>query len=122
MSTLVIDIPDELAHRLKPYSSYLSTILEIGLDQFDPGESLTAAPDFSAELDSVIDFLQSSPSPEAVVGLRASKALQARVSELLEKNRNEGLNATEAAWWEKFEYVEHLIRLAKAKALAKVRP
>ena len=122
MSTLVIDIPDDLAHRLKPYHNHLSAILEIGLDQFDPGEMLPAEADFSAELDGIIDFLRSAPSPEAVIGLRASKAFQVRISELLEKNRNEGLTAAEAAWWEKFEYVEHLIRLAKAKALAQVRP
>ncbi len=77
--------------------------------------------DFSAELDRVINFLRSSPSPEAIIELRASKALQARISELLEKNCNEGLTAAEAAWWKKFEYVEHLTRLAKAKAIAQVR-
>lgn len=121
MSTLVIDIPDDLAYRLKPYSHHLPAILEIGLDQFDPGELLPAERDFSAELDSIIDFLYSLPSPEAIIGLRASKALQARISELLEKNRNEGLTLAEEAWWGKFEYVEHLIRIAKAKALVQLR-
>lgn len=77
--------------------------------------------DFSAELDRIIDFLHSSP-PEAIISLRAAKILQTRISALLEKNRNEGLSAAEALWWEKFEYVEHLTRLAKAKAIAQVRP
>jgi len=122
MSTMLIDIPDDLVHRLQSYSNYLPTILEIGLEQFDPGEFLQAEATFSAELDSIIDFLHSSPPPESIIGLRASKALQARISELLEKNRNEGLSAAETAWWEKFEYVEHLTRLAKAKALSQVRP
>ena len=121
MSTLVIDIPDDLAYRLKPYSNHLPAILEIGLDQFDPGELFPAEPDLSAELDSIIDFLYSLPSPEAIIGLRASKALQARISEMLEKNRNEGLTPAEEVWWEKFEYVEHLIRIAKAKALVQLR-
>lgn len=121
MSILLIDIPDDLVHRLQSYSNYLPTILEIGLDQFDPDELLQTESTFSAELDNLIDFLHSSPPPESIIGLRASKALQVRISELLEKNRTEGLSAAEAAWWEKFEYVEHLTRLAKAKAMAQVR-
>jgi hypothetical protein len=121
MSTLIADIPDELANRLQPYKEHLPTILEIGLDQFQPNPDLSTVAAFSKELDDVVDFLQSAPAPEAVMALRTSKALQAYISELLEKNRNEGFTAAEAAWWQKFEHVEHLVRLAKAKALAQLR-
>jgi len=38
---------------------------------------------------------------------------------LLEKNREEGLTAEENAEWEQYMYLEHLVRMAKAKALAR---
>ncbi|MCB0064238.1 MAG: hypothetical protein KDE19_19075 [Caldilineaceae bacterium] len=119
MSTLIADIPDELTNRLQPYQEHLPTILEIGLEQFQPDPELPTAAAFSKELDDVVDFLQSSPAPEAVIALRTSKALQAYISELLEKNRNEGFTAVEEGWWKKFEHVEHLVRLAKAKAISR---
>jgi len=78
--------------------------------------------DSFAELDNIIDFLQSAPAPEAIIALRTSKALQARISALLEKNRSQGLTDGEEAWWKKFEYVEHLVRIAKAKAFAQLQP
>ena len=121
MSTLIIDVPEDLAHRLQPYTNHLSTILEVGLDQFDPGQLMITEPDFSAEFDGILDFLQSSPAPEAIIALRTSKALQVKISELLEKNRNQGLSTGEETWWKKFEHVEHLVRIAKAKAFAQLR-
>lgn len=119
MSTLIADIPDELANRLQPYKEHLPTILEIGLDQFQPDSEQPTVAAFSKELDDVVDFLQSSPAPEAVIALRTSKALQTYISELLERNRNGGFTAAEEAWWKKYEHVEHLVRLAKAKALSR---
>jgi hypothetical protein len=35
----------------------------------------------------ILDFLSSTPTPEAILAFRPSKELQARASELLEKNQ-----------------------------------
>ncbi len=56
---------------------------------------------------------------EEVLNLRPSKSLQTRVQTLLEKNRAEGLTPEEEQEWQQYEYLEHLVRMAKAKALLK---
>jgi hypothetical protein len=120
MSTITLNISDDLAQRLQPYSEYIPTILELGLYQFVPNPAQMFHPDRYAELDMVVKFLQNSPLPEEVIALRLSKGLQAYLQELLEKNRGEGLTEAENKWWERFEQVEHLVRLAKAKAFAEL--
>jgi uracil-DNA glycosylase len=59
--------------------------------------------------------------PQDVLALRPPEALQARVRALLEKNRNEGLTPAEEQEWECFEYLEHLVRIAKIKAYLESR-
>jgi hypothetical protein len=56
------------------------------------------------------------PSPEEVLALRPSPELKERISELLRKNRQEGLTPEEDAEWQRYETMEHLVRLAKAHA------
>ena len=55
--------------------------------------------------------VQADPLPE----------LLTRISELLRKNRQEGLTPEENAEWQRYETVEHLVRLAKARAAAKLK-
>ena len=50
------------------------------------------------------------------MALRPSPRLSARIAELLSKNRDNGLNTPEQREWERYEYLEHLVRLAKANA------
>ena len=120
MSQITVDIPEELVTRLQPYTEHIPQILELGLRQFDP-EYTAVNNDAFAELDNIVKFLNQSPAPEEIVALRPSKALQLRISRLLEKNRQEGMTETEETWWERFEYVEHLVRIAKAKAIAQLQ-
>lgn len=67
-----------------------------------------------------MEILAALPTPEEILALRPAAALQARISILLEKNRNEGLTPREEQEWEQYQYLEHLVRLAKAKAAAKL--
>jgi hypothetical protein len=68
----------------------------------------------------VLEFLAKLPSPEEIIALRPSEDLQSRVSALLEKNRSAGLTAEEEQEWEQYQYLEHLVRMAKARALLKL--
>ena len=61
------------------------------------------------------------PEPEEIVKLRPSQTLQTQISELLEKNRNEGLTDEEEEQWQRYKYLEHLVRLPKAEAMLKLR-
>jgi hypothetical protein len=47
--------------------------------------------------------------------------LQDRIAALLEKQRSGRLSADEERDWQQYQYVEHLVRIAKAKALLKLQ-
>lgn len=70
----------------------------------------------------VLEFLATLPTPEEIIALRPSEALQAQISNLLEKNRTQGLTPAEEQIWQQYQYLEHLIRIAKAKAHLKLLP
>lgn len=70
--------------------------------------------------DEVIDFITSCPSPELIVSFKPSAAMQTRLEDLLEKNRENGLTGGEKNEMEQFLLVEHLMRIAKAKARKKL--
>jgi hypothetical protein len=61
------------------------------------------------------------PTPEEILALRPGAALQERMDDLLEKNRGGGLSSEEQREWEQYRYVEHLVRLAKARAALKLQ-
>lgn len=77
----------------------------------------------TAEYNSVYDelaFFLASLSPRKVLAYKASPKAQERVTLLLEKNRIEGLTTEENSEMERYMTVEHIVRLAKAKALQKL--
>ncbi len=113
MSTfpITIQVPDRLAGRLRRRSAELPRILELGLREVEASGQLQ----FEGAAN-VLEFLAGLPEPAAVLALRPSPALQLRIETLLEKNRAEGLTPVEANEWEQIEYLEHLVRIAKAHA------
>ena len=70
-----------------------------------------------AGLGDVLETLARLPSSEEILGLRPATQLQDRIEELLAKNRAGGLSAEEQREWERYEYIEHLVRLAKVRAI-----
>ncbi len=115
MSPILLEVPDELAQRLRPLADRLPRILELGLREMNA----SAQPGFTGAAE-VLEFLAGLPTPEEILTLRPSEALQARVSDLLEKNRTGGLPPAEEQEWEQYQYLEHLVRMAKAKARLKL--
>lgn len=107
-----VEVPDDLARRLSPLQDQLPQILELGLRQFN-GDSRSG---FSGLTD-VLEFLANLPTPEEILALKPSEMLQEQVSALLAKNKAGELTAEEERLWQQYEYVEHLVRMAKAKAL-----
>jgi hypothetical protein len=108
---LTLTIPDELATRLRTVEDRLPEILELGLREW-----LSTPPGY-AGLNDLLETLARLPSPEEVLALRPTAVLQDRIEELLAKNREAGLSGEERREWEHYEYIEHLIRLAKARAI-----
>lgn len=112
---MLFDVPDELALRLRPLADQFPRILELGLRELEAGgqEGFSGAAE-------VLEMLASLPSAEQVLALRPSSALQQKINALLDKNRTEGLTPDEERQWEQYQYLEHLVRLAKAKAHLKL--
>lgn len=64
----------------------------------------------------VIDFMAAGSVPAAVVAFRPSEAARARVSDLLARQSAASLGAEEEAELNDYISLEHLMRLAKARA------
>jgi hypothetical protein len=116
MSAITFDLPDDLAERLRALADRLPRILELGLREL----GVSSPSEFSGTAE-VLEFLATLPTPEETLALRPSPALQGRMSELLEKNRTTGLSADERDEWQRYEYLEHLVRMAKGRALLKLK-
>src|SRR5258708_11564248 len=99
MSPITLELPDELARRLRPLTDQLPEILELGLRELNAG----GQPGFQGAAE-LLEFLAGLPSPEETLALRPSEALQSRISALLEKSRTEGLTTSEEQDWERYQY------------------
>ncbi len=63
----------------------------------------------------MIAFLSSQPTPEQIWAFKISAQAQARLSALLEKNRESGLNEVENAELDWYEYVHDIMARLKAQ-------
>lgn len=115
MSAVTLSLPDDLADRVRALADRLPRALEIALRTLERPDSL----EFDT-LGEVTEFLARLPTPEQTLALRPSPALQARISELLQRNRTTGLSEDEEREWQAYEYAEHVVRMAKANAAAKL--
>jgi hypothetical protein len=64
----------------------------------------------------IVEFIAANTAPAKLIAFRPSKATQSRVSELLSREKTSGLSRDEASELDHFLEIEHLMRLAKARA------
>jgi hypothetical protein len=64
----------------------------------------------------IIDFIAAGTTPQEVANYRPSPAAQQRVADLIEREQNQHLSPDEKSELEHFMELEHILRLAKAKA------
>jgi hypothetical protein len=64
----------------------------------------------------IVDFIAAGSTPDAVASLESSQATKDRVAELVRKEKTDGLSAEEAADLDHYLNLEHIMRLAKARA------
>ncbi len=108
---VTIDLPENLAVYLQSNRQNLPQIFEVGLGEFKASSSVGYK-----NVADVLEFLANLPKPEEILKLRPSVEMQEKIEALLEKNRREGLSETEEKIWASYEFIEHLVRIAKAKA------
>jgi hypothetical protein len=109
---ITIRVPDELGRRLDQFRDRLPEVLERGLRDLQAENS----PGFADE-QAVVRLLASRPTPEQVLALAPSPKAQARLGELLDRSKDGTLSRAEELELERLLLVEHLVRLAKARAL-----
>jgi hypothetical protein len=112
---ITLDVPNDLGKRLSPFTQQLPQLLELGLREFS---SLSHSGFHS--VNEVLELLAKLPSAEEIIALRPAKELQQRVNQLLEKQGTVGLTAEEEREWQHYEYLEHLVRIAKTNVLLKL--
>ena len=64
----------------------------------------------------IIDFIAAGTTSEAVAHFRPSPEAQHRVAELIERETDRGLPAEEKAELDHYMELEHILRMAKARA------
>ena len=69
----------------------------------------------------MLEQLAALPTPEEVLALRPAPPLQKRLDELLETNRSSSWSPADRREWEQYQYVEHLVRMAKISATRKLQ-
>lgn len=112
---ITLDVPNDLGIRLRPFSQQLPRLLELGLRE------LNAPHAGFHSLNDILEFLAKLPSAEEIMALCPAPELQEQIDSLLEKQRTAGLNSEEELQWQQYEYLEHLVRIAKANALLKLK-
>jgi len=64
----------------------------------------------------VIEFIAAGTSPGSVIAFRPSETAKKRVADLLHKEKTTGLSSDEQSELDHYIQLEHLMRLAKARA------
>jgi hypothetical protein len=74
---------------------------------------MSAAPPVYLEF---IDFIAGGTTPEQIIAFRASRVAQQRLEALIAQEKEHGLSPEEEAELEYFCQLEHILRVAKARA------
>jgi hypothetical protein len=117
VASITLRLPDDLASQIQARERQLPKILELGLRELNASDQ--SGFDGAAE---VLEMLARLPAPEEILSLRPSRRLGERIAQLIEKSRAGALTPTDEEEWERYEYLEHLVRVAKAAAQMKLAP
>lgn len=112
---ITLTVPEHLVPRIRQVEQHLPQILELGIREWQGHTQ-----DGFSGLQDVLEVLATLPAPEEVLALRPTPALQERVGALLARSHNGGLSEEEQREWDRYQYIEHLVRLAKARAAIKL--
>jgi len=115
MKSITVSLPDDLASGIQAQPHRLPQILELGLRVLNAD----AQSGFDGAAD-ILELLAALPAPEEILNLRPSPRLATSVFQILEKSRNGLLTPREEEDWERYEYLEHIVRTAKAAAHLKL--
>ncbi len=64
----------------------------------------------------IVEFLAAGTSPDGVIAFQPSEAVRKRVARLIQQEKTTGLSPDEKSELDHYMQLEHLMRLAKARA------
>ncbi|MEB3338404.1 MAG: hypothetical protein VKJ46_13135 [Leptolyngbyaceae bacterium] len=64
----------------------------------------------------IIDFIAAGTTPSSLIAFQPSEGVKERVANLIEREKYEGVSLEEKQELDQYMILEHLIRLAKARA------
>ena len=112
---IILEVPEILGEKLQQLGDRLPEALDRALRELAP-ETICYQDDRQ-----IVELLASQPSPEEILAIRPTPALQARMSQLLDRNKSGTLSATEAVELDRYLLLEHWVRLAKAHAYKRLQ-
>ncbi len=108
MTTITIDVPDELADLIAKVGDRLPEMLALSLRQ----------PVLPVHIYRyVLDFIASKPNAEQIANFRPTPEMIDRVRTLLAREKQNEITSTEKQELDEYEQIEHLIILIKAGSL-----
>jgi len=113
---ITLEVPDHLGEKLQLLGELLPEALDRALRDLTPAETIPYQDDRQ-----IVELLASQPSPETILAIRPTPALQARMSELLDRHKSGILSAKEEVELDRYLLLEHWVRLAKAHAYKRLK-
>lgn len=107
MVNMTLEVPDDLAERIRPLQAWLTTILELSLIGCQTGAAATAT--------EVIQFLSQNPTPETLLQFHASARSQEHLQRLLSLSQADLLSPDEERELDELQQIEHILILLKAR-------
>ncbi|WP_333371083.1 hypothetical protein [Microcoleus sp. N9_B4] len=113
---IILEVPDILGEKLQQLGDRLPEALDRALRELAPAETISYQDDRQ-----IVELLASQPSPEEILAIRPTPALQARMSQLLDRNKSGTLSGREEVELDRYLLLEHWVRLAKAHAYKRLQ-
>lgn len=113
MTAMTVNVSDDLAKRVRAFSSWLPTIIELSLVGFKTLATATAT--------EVIEFLSRNPSPSEVLSFHVSDESQERLQRLLALNSAGMLAEPEQLELDELQRLEHIVVMLKAQVAKQVQ-
>ena len=120
MTTITLEVPDDLAAQFKIAPAALSALIreavaaKVARLAPQPGSDESASPIYQE----IIDLLTSGPTADQLIAFKISDSAQERLEELLRRNREEELTAEERAELNTYFRLSEYLTKLKARARA----
>ena len=109
MTTITLEVTDDLAESIAAVRDRLPEIIALGLNRLSP---------MPAQVYShILTFLASGPTAAQLVEFRPTDDMAERLEQLLDKSQTGELSDIEEQELEEYRRIEHLVVMLKARAL-----